>query len=142
MSEPEMKALAAQYMPVLDPDFVKVVKDSKDELVGFIIGIPDMSRGIQKAKGRLLPFGFLYMLAAAKRTKQLNMMLGAVRQDSRGTGVHVLLGKALIESARTRGFEALDSHLVLESNQVMCSEYMNLGSEIYKRFRVYQKSLG
>ncbi len=141
MSETEMKALAAQYMPVLDPDFVKVVKDASGDLVGMIIGIPDMSRGIQKAKGRLWPLGFLYMLAAAKRTKQLNMMLGAVREDARGTGVHVLLGKALIESAKQRGFELLDSHLVLESNQVMCSEYKNLGGEVYKRFRVYQKSL-
>lgn len=141
MSEVEMKALAAQYMPVLDPDFVKLVKDNKGDLAGFILGIPDMSRGIQRAKGKLWPFGFLYMLAAAKRTKQLNMMLGAVREDFRGTGAHVVLGKALIESAKRGGFEILDSHLVLESNQVMCSEYRNFGGEVYKRFRVYEKHL-
>ena len=141
MSEAEMKALAAQYMPVLDSDFVKLVQDKQGELVGFVLGIPDMSRGIQKAKGRLWPFGFLHMLAAAKRSKQLNLMLGAIRQDSRGMGVNVLLGKALIDSARKRGFEVLDSHLVLESNHLMCAEYKNLGGEIYKRFRVFQKSL-
>ncbi|MDQ6808612.1 MAG: hypothetical protein M3Z64_04190 [Verrucomicrobiota bacterium] len=141
MSEEEMKQLAAQYMPVLDADFVKLAKDANGELIGFILGIPDMSLGIQRAKGRLWPFGFLHLLAAARRTKQLNLMLGAVREDFRGSGVHVLLGKTLIETAKKRGFEVLDSHLVLESNRVMCSEYLNFGAEVYKRFRVYQKSL-
>lgn len=141
MSEEDMKQLAAQYMPVLDADFVKLAKDANGELIGFILGIPDMSRGIQRANGKLWPFGFLHLLAAARRTKQLNLMLGAVREDFRGSGVHVLLGKSLIEAAKQRGFEVLDSHLVLESNRVMCSEYLNFGAEVYKRFRVYQKPL-
>ena len=141
MSEKEMQSLAAQYLPVIDPEFVKLARNREGNLVAFIVGIPDMSAGIQRAKGSLWPFGFLYLLAAAKRTTQLNLMLGAIRQDFRGTGVNVLLGKALFASARARGFTHLDSHLVLESNRLMCSEYENLGGEVYKRFRVFQKSL-
>jgi GNAT superfamily N-acetyltransferase len=141
MSEGEMKRLAAQYMPVIDPAFLKVVEDETGQLIGFVIAMPDMSRGIQRAKGRLLPFGFLQMLAAARKTRQLNAMLGAIKQDFRSRGVNVLLGKALMRSALERGFEFIDSHLVLESNLKMCAEYENLGGRIYKRFRVYQKTV-
>ena len=100
-----------------------------------------MSRGIQKAKGRIYPFGFLYMLAAARKTKQLNLVLGAIKQEFRGIGVNILLGKALFQTALERGFEFVDSHLVLESNTLMRAEYEKIGGEIYKRYRVFQKSL-
>ena len=141
MSEAEMKSMARQYLPVLDPAFVKIVLNEKEELVGFVIAMPDMSLGIQKAKGKILPFGFLYMLSAARKTKQLNLLLGAIRPDYRGIGINVLLTKALIETAIKRKFEWMDSHLVLENNTLMCSEYRNLGGEVYKRYRVFKKQL-
>ncbi|MDQ2918592.1 MAG: hypothetical protein M3R10_01790 [Verrucomicrobiota bacterium] len=141
MDEQEMKRLAAQYMPVLDPEFLKMVTDQENRIVGFALGIPDMSRGIRRARGKIFPFGFLYMLAAARTTKQLNMMLGAIKQEFRGIGVNILLGTAMFRSAMKRGFEFLDSHLVLETNKLMCAEYEKVGGEVYKRYRVFQKTL-
>jgi GNAT superfamily N-acetyltransferase len=141
MSETEMKRMAAQYMPVLDPAFVKCVLNNKDELIAFIIGMPDMSDGIRKAKGKLFPFGFLYMLAAARKTKQLDLMLGAIRQDYRGRGLNALLGTELMRAASKRGFTVMDSHLVLEENRLMCAEYEKMGGKVYKRYRVYGKEL-
>ena len=142
LSETEMKALARQYMPVLDPDFVKLVENNEGALIGFFVALPDMSPGIQKAKGKLWPLGFLHLLAAAKRTKQLDLLLGAVKQEYRGLGVHLLLGDALVASGRRRGFEWMDSHLVLETNKLMRAEYETSGGEVYKRYRIYQKQLG
>jgi GNAT superfamily N-acetyltransferase len=141
MSENEMQALARQYMPVLDADFVKLVKNVKDELIGFFVGLPDMSRGLQKARGKLWPFGFLHLLAAAKRTKQLDLVLGAVKEEYRGLGVHLMLGDALCRAAWKRGFRWADSHLVLETNKLMCAEYENGGGQLYKRYRIYHKRL-
>ena len=141
MNEPEMKRLANQYMPILHPAFMKLATNAEGEMVGFLVALPDMSRGMQKAKGRLLPFGFLHMLAAASKTKQLDVVLGAIEQEYRGIGVDVLLGKALIQTAMDRGFEFMDSHLVLETNTRMRAEYENLGGKIYKRYRVFGKDL-
>ncbi|MEP7071690.1 MAG: hypothetical protein ABI839_04835 [Verrucomicrobiota bacterium] len=141
MSETEMKRLAAQYMPILDPAFMKSVTNKEGEMVGFVVALPDMSRGIQRAKGRLFPFGFLRLLAAAKKTKQLDVVLGAVKERYRGVGVDVLLGTALIRTAIQRGFDFMDSHLVLETNTKMQAEYASLGGEIYKRYRIFGKRL-
>ena len=141
MSEDEMRALARQYMPVLDADFVKLVKNSAGELIGFFVGLPDMSRGIQKAKGRLWPFGFLHLLAAARRSKQIDLVLGAVKEEYRGRGVHLLLGQTLLRAAWDRGFEWMDSHLVLETNKLMRAEYENADGQVYKRYRIYRKQI-
>jgi len=141
MTEAEMKTFAAQYMLVLDPACVKVVETTQKDIAAFIVAMPDMSPGLQKAKGKILPFGFLYMLGAAKKTKQLNLMLGAIKPRYRGVGLNVLLAKALINTALQHGYTLIDSHLVLENNTRMCAELANLGGKVYKRYRIYQKAL-
>ena len=141
MTEPEMKTFASQYMLVLDPACVKVVETTQKDIAAFIVAMPDMSPGLQKAKGKILPFGFLYMLGAAKKTKQLNLMLGAIKPRYRAIGLNVLMAKALINTALQRGYTLIDSHLILEDNTRMCAELANLGGEVHKRYRIYKKVL-
>jgi len=47
-----------------------------EDLAGFMIAIPDFTAGLRKARGRLLPFGFLHILRAMKKAKQLVLLLG------------------------------------------------------------------
>jgi hypothetical protein len=141
MSEEGMKRFAAQYLPILDPGFVKVIVDQQNDVVAFVVSMPDMSKGIQKAKGKLFPFGFLHILGSAKKTKQLDLLLGAVKSNFRGKGLTVMLGKSLMETASKCGLETMDSHLILETNSRMQAECENVGGKIYKRYRVYQKMI-
>lgn len=141
MSEEEMKKFAAQYLPILDPEFVKVVVEDTGRLIAFVVATPEMSKGIQKAKGRIFPIGFLFILLAMRKTKQLNLLLGAVKESYRRTGVSVLLGKALLETAQKRGFEMMDSHLILETNLPMRGECEKLNGRLCKRYRIFRKYL-
>lgn len=140
LDEKERDDLARRYMPILDPRFIKMV--TKDgEPASFVIGIPDMTAGIQKARGRLLPFGFLHILRAAKKTKQLDLLLGAVKDKYRGMGADVMMGFKMLTSAREAGFDYLDSHHEMESNVKVRGEMEKMGGRVYKRFRVFQKNL-
>ncbi|MFQ6084176.1 MAG: hypothetical protein ACE5WD_12590 [Candidatus Aminicenantia bacterium] len=140
LDEKEMDDLAKRYLPIIDPRFVKAVKKD-DEVVAFIIGIPDMTEGIQKAKGHLLPFGWLKILRAAKKTKQLDLLLGAIKEKYRGMGLDVLMGVKMIISAHEAGLEIIDTHHEMETNVKIRAEMEKMGGKIYKRFRVYQKKL-
>jgi hypothetical protein len=141
MSEEEMKKFASQYLPVLDPEYVKVVVDTTGDVIAFVVAMPDMSAGIQKAKGKLFPFGFIYVLNAMRKSKQLNLMLGAIKNGHRGTGISVMMGKTLIESANKCGLEIMDSHLILENNLLMRGECEKLNGKVCKRYRIFSKSL-
>lgn len=141
MSEAEMRKLAAQYLPLLKPELVKMIVDDHAAPVAFVIAVPDFSEGLRKARGRLLPFGFLHLLQSMKRTQQLDLLLGAVRPDFQGRGLTPVLGINLFESARKRGLTCIDSHLILESNTRMRAEMERLGAVVYKRYRVYQQEL-
>ncbi len=140
LSDKEMDDLAKRYMPVLNPRFIKVV--AKDgEPAAFIIGMPDMSEGMQKAKGKLLPFGFVHILRSAKRTKQLDLLLGAIKEKYRGHGLDVMMGVKMIQSALDAGYERMDTHHEMEANVKVRAEMERMGGQIYKKFRVYQKTL-
>ncbi len=141
MSPAEMRKLAADYVPLLDPELVVVVADRTDAPVAFVVAMPDPSRGLQRAGGRLLPFGALHVLAAMRRTTQLDLLLGAVRKDLQGRGLTAALGMHLLAVAHRRGFTTLDSHLVLERNLRMRAQLERLGGAVYKRYRIYRRSL-
>lgn len=141
MSEAEMRALAAKYLFILDPQLVHLIADAHNEPVAFVIASADMSEGFVRANGSLFPFGFLHILRAMKRSKQLDLLLGAVRPDLQGKGLTAALGVSLFAAARARGLTHLDSHLIMERNTRMRAELERLGAVVWKRYRVYQRAL-
>ncbi len=141
MSEEEMKKFADQYIPVLDTEYVKVVVNKNNNVIAFVVAMPDMSAGMQKAKGKLFPFGFIYVLNAMRKSKQLNLMLGAIKNGYRGNGISAMMGKAMIESANKNGLEIMDSHLILEQNWPMRGECEKLNGKVCKRYRIFSKKI-
>ena len=69
------------------------------------------------------------------------MMLGGVKKEFRGKGLEVLMGVKIFQSGIKHKMDTLDSHLVLESNTKMRSEYERVGCMVVKKFRIYQKEL-
>ena len=140
LDETEMDDLAKRYLPVMDPRFVKVVlKD--DEVCSFVIGMPDLIPGIRKAKGHLFPFGFIKILSEVKKTKQLDLLLGAIKEKYRGIGLDGLMGAKMLASAIEAGFEFMDTHHEMEANVRVRTEMERAGGQVYKKFRVFQKTL-
>ncbi|MCE2846159.1 MAG: hypothetical protein LW707_03885 [Sphingobacteriales bacterium] len=141
LTEEEMHVLARQYLPVLDPEFTKLIIDSSNQPVAFVIAMPDISKGVQRARGRVLPFGFFHILSEQRKSKLLVTLLGAVKEGWTGRGLTAWLGEELLSSATARGMKDIDSHLILEQNTAMRGVMDKFGGRIYKRFRIYQKDL-
>jgi hypothetical protein len=141
MSEEEIEKMARQYLPILNPAFVKAMVDDEGQLLSFVVAMPDMSKGLQKTKGKLFPFGILHIFSAMRKTRQLNLLLGAVKDGYRGKGLDVYMAMALIKTASAKGMTHMDSHLILETNRTMRAECEKLNGELYKRFRVFVKQL-
>ena len=141
LTDKEKSDFAARYLPILDPKFIKLIETGNGELVGFAIGMPDFSNGIRKANGKLFPFGIFKILRDSKRSKKLLMMLGGVKKAYRGKGLDVLMGVKILQSGIKHKMDMIDSHLVLENNKKMRSEYERIGCQVVKKFRIYQKEL-
>ena len=142
LSAKEMDEFASRYLMVLDPRFVKVIENEKDEVIAFILGMPDISDGIKKSNGYMFPLGFIQVLRSQKKTKQLNLLLGGISAEYRNKGLDTILGVEMLESANKRGMKYIDSHLELETNLKMRAEMEKMGGAVYKRFRIYTKAIG
>ena len=142
MDEDEMFDLAQRYLPILDPRFVKIVTSKEDDkVVAFMVSMPNMYKGIQKARGRMFPFGVFHILHAMKHADHVNTMLGAVHPDYQKQGLDVFLSMTTIESAKKAGMKSVDTHVVMAENNDMMSEMKRYGAHLVKKFRVYQKQL-
>jgi hypothetical protein len=140
-SEKEMNDYANRYIFLLSPHFIKVAFNENNEVVGSVIGLPDYSKGFQRCKGRLFPFGFIKLLAAGSKTDLLVLLLGAVDPQYQGRGIDVFMGIKMMESAKKVGMKYIDSHLELETNTKVRAEMERMGGVVYKRYRIYQKEL-
>ena len=140
-SEAEMDDFANRYLFLINSRFIKIVVNAQDEVVAFVIGMGHIGEGIQKTKGKLFPFGIFHILRSARKSKQLNLLLGAIDPGYRGKGLDVMMGVKMLESAIAQRKTTLDSHLELEYNTKVRSEMEKLGGQVYKRFRIFGKDL-
>jgi hypothetical protein len=137
----EMDDFANRYLYLINPRFIKIFIAEKDQVVSFLVAMSDISKGIQKSKGYLLPWGFIPILTAGRKSKQLNLLLGGIDPLYQGRGLDVMMGIKLIESAKRAGKVVIDSHLELEYNHKVRAEMEKMGGQVYKRYRIYQKTL-
>lgn len=134
LTDVEAKEFSNRFLPILNPDFVKLIFDKNEELAAFIIAMPDMSAGLRATGGKLFPFGFIRILRSMKKTKQLNLLLGSIKESRRNAGLDAVLAVKILESATSSGFTVLDTHLIMETNKKMRAECERLDAEMYKKY--------
>lgn len=137
----ESKEFSERFLPLLNPEYIKVVVDSQNVVVAFVVAMPDISEGFRKANGRLFPFGFIPILRSFKKSGQLNLLLGCVKTSLRNSGLHALMAVSMYESAHKGNLTFIDSHLVMEDNTKMRAVMERHHHEIYKKYRVFEKDL-
>lgn len=140
-SEKEMDNFANRYLFLINPRFIKLIVTDKNELVAFVVGMSHIGEGIIAAKGKLFPFGIFKIFAAARKSKQLNLLLGGIDPAYRGKGLDVMMGVKMLETAKALGKTTIDSHLELEDNKKIRAEMEKMDGRVYKRFRVFGKNL-
>jgi hypothetical protein len=140
LTDAEVSAIADQLLWFADPKLIKIVM--KDEApVGFLFAYPDISAAVQRAQGRLFPFGWLDMLLELRRTKWVNVNGAGIVERYRGLGGTALLFSEMYKSVTQGGFEHADLVQIGVENEKMQRELRDLGIEFYKLHRVYQRGL-
>jgi hypothetical protein len=90
LSEKQMDNYTKQYFGFIRTEFVSFVVDRNDDIIGFGISMPSLTRALQKSQGRLFPFGFIHILRAMKKNDTIDMYLNGVRPDYHGKGINAL----------------------------------------------------
>ncbi len=129
-----------KYFGILDPKYVKVVKDG-EKMIGFVVGMPSLSEAMQKAGGRLLPFGWYHIMRALKKPQVIDTLLTGVLHDYHAKGVAVILYAELQSEMLRNGLVTIETTGIFEDNHNAIANWKNYEHIQHKRRRCYVKEL-
>jgi ribosomal protein S18 acetylase RimI-like enzyme len=141
LTESQIDLYVKQYFGFIKPGFVPVILNDKNEVVGFGITMPSLSKAFQKAKGKLFPFGFIHILIAIKKNKRADLYLTGVRPDYQDKGVNAMMMYEVTKVFREHRITWVESNPELETNMKVRSQWRFYEGRQHKRRRCYIKSL-
>lgn len=144
LTQRQIDQYVKMYLPILDLRMVTLITDADDQLVAVGISMPSLSEALQKSHGRLLPFGWYYLLKALffkRRAKMLDLLLVAVKPEYQNKGVNALLFSDLIPVYQQLGFEYAESNPELELNGKVQAQWEYFRTEQHKRRRAFVKEI-
>ena len=147
MSQKQIDQYIRMYFKVLDLNMVTLIEDHSLEdhpVVGVGITLPSLTRALQQCRnGRLWPFGWWHILRALKfhKTEVVDCLLIGVLPEYRQKGANALLFYDLIPIYQKHGYKWGETHVEMETNGKVQSQWSYLDHEQHKRRRCYKKSL-
>ena len=141
LTEKEIDYYVKQYFSFIKPEFVCFVADASDKIIGFGVSMPSLSKAMQKAKGRLFPFGFIYLLRALRQNDAIDLYLNGVLPEWQNKGVHSLYYSEMNKAYIRHNIKTAISNPQLESNTLAISAWKSYEKELYIRRRCYRKML-
>ena len=143
LTEEQIDGYVNQYVPVLNKDMVAFVVNDKDELVAFTVTMPHISAGVRKAKGKILPFGWIHILPQLnpKRNHIAEGLLIGVLPEYQAKGAALLMFKYLHENYIKLGIKQLLLNPQLEDNHKVQTLFGDYNPQPYQRRRSYVKEI-
>lgn len=145
LSDEQIDEYVNNYMPFLDLDIVCVIEDGNTgQVVGAGVCILSLTKALQKCrKGRLFPFGWWHILRVIKFHKSdiVDLLLVGVLPEYRSKGANALLFSYLIPQFYAMGIKWGETHVEMETNGKVQSQWQHLNHEMHKRRRCYKKDI-
>jgi GNAT superfamily N-acetyltransferase len=146
LTQRQIDQYVKMYFPMADLNLVTLIEDwnADKKVVGVGITIPSLSKAFQKCRnGRLWPFGWWHVLRALKwhKTECVDLLLIGVLPEYRKKGANALLFADLIPWYQRYGFKWGETHVEMESNTNVQSQWQYLEAINHKRRRCYVKKI-
>ncbi len=130
------------YLPIIPLEYISVIVDSEDRLIGVGISIPSLSKALQSAKGRLFPFGWWKLLRAMKGQNDIvDLMLVAVKPEYQSKGVNALLFTDLLPMFIRNKHKWAESNLELEGNVSVQQQWQYFERRLHRRRSAFRKQI-
>ena len=118
-----------------------VIVEKGDEPVGFGLALPDFNQALKPVRGRLFPFGIFRLLWHARKITGLRVLTLGIKHQYRVRGVDALLYLKLLEGGLKLPYTWCEFSWILEDNHLIIRAIEMGNGKLYKRYRIYEKSL-
>ena len=141
ISDEQIEYFKKKFISFINPEYIKFVVDSNDELIGFAIVMPSFSEALRKAKGKLFPFGFTHILNAKKNSKDVVFYLIGVRPDYQNKGIHAIIFNEYHDLFTKKGIKYCYRTPELEDNEAARKIWRHFESETYRKRKTFKKDI-
>ena len=143
LTNKQIEQYIKMYLPLVNRDMIALITDKNDKLVGVGISIASLAVALQKAKGRLFPFGWFHILKALfiKRPTRLDFLIVAIDPEYQGKGVNAMIMNDIHPNYVKMGFKDVESNPELEENNKVQAQWELFEKEQHKRRRAYKKEI-
>jgi len=142
LTQREIDFVVSNIMTIADHHLIKIITHGED-VVGFLFAFHDVSAAMQRAHGRLFPFGLIDILLELKRTDTVSVNGMGILPEFQGHGGNAMLysemGHTLLDFKQ---FVHVEMTQVAETTEQMRADLKNLNGVEYKNHRVYRKNIG
>lgn len=139
ISDKQVAYFKKKYIGFINPDYIKIILDKDKKIIAFAITMPSFARALQKAKGRLFPFGFIHLMRAQKHGKESIFYLIGVSPEYQKKGVTAIVfdefHKAFSRNGVTKGIITPE----LEDNKDIQLIWDNFNPVHHKRRATFRK---
>lgn len=137
ISDEQIKTYREKYFPFIDKNYVICVEDEHHELVAFAITMPSYSKALQKANGKLFPFGWFHFWQASKKNDRANFYLIGIHPDYQRRGVTAIIFKEIFVRFSKMGIKFAETNPELEENKNVQLLWQDYDIVNHKRRRTY-----
>lgn len=123
LTEKQVKYYVDQYFGFVRKEFVCIVVDENDDVIGFALSLPSLSKAFNRAKGSLFPFGFIHVLKAFYFNKHVDMFLIGVKPKFQKMGVNALIFENFTSTYVKHGIKYVSTGPMMEENRGMLNSF-------------------
>ncbi|MCQ2187222.1 MAG: hypothetical protein MJY73_02620 [Bacteroidales bacterium] len=139
-TDEEIEEEIKEVMPFISDKTSSIVLDENGNVAAFGIAFPSISKALQKAKGRLFPFGWFHILRAKHDYEVCDLMLNGAAPEWQGKGISAVYYRDIADKALKVGARRGISNPQIESNTAV-NIWNDYEREPYMRRRCYIKKI-
>ncbi len=141
LNKKQVDLYIGQYIPFLNKHLVSIVLDKNDKVIAFAITMPSLSKAVQKAKGRLFPFGFIHMVRALYNLDFVEMYMIGIVPEYQNKGINAVIFNHIHENFIKYGVKEVVTNPQLETNTAVISLFDDYKSTPYMTRRCFYRKL-
>lgn len=141
ISPVQIEYFKKKYISFINPEYIKFVMDKNNDIVAFSIVMPSFSEALQKAKGKLFPFGFYHLLKARKDSKDVVFYLIGVHPEYQNKGVTAIIFDEYYRTFSEKGIVNCIRTPELQENHAIHNLWKNFDPRINCRRKTFIKNL-
>ncbi|NLP56694.1 GTP cyclohydrolase [Lutibacter sp. B1] len=141
ISDIQKEYFKKKYISLINPEYIKFVVDNNDKMIAFSITMPSFSKALQKANGKLFPFGIFHLLKAKKNSKDIIFYLIGVHPNYHNKGVTAILFEDFYNTFKNKGIENCIRTPELADNTAIAAIWKNFNPVTHKKRCTYRKNI-